>query len=219
MTVGVLAVQGDFAEHAAVLRSLGVDTAEVRLPDQLEAVDALILPGGESTTIARLMDLYHLREPVIRRVRDGMAVWGTCAGMIMLASRLRDDRPQPLGLMDMEVARNAFGRQVDSFEADIVCSHLDGGPLQAVFIRAPSVVAVGPSVEVLATLADGTPVAVREGKMLATAFHPELTEDRRLHAAFVASVADASVADASVADASVGGADGPPAGGAPANGG
>ena len=188
MTVGVLAVQGDFAEHAAVLRLLGIGTAEVRLPDDLQAVNALIIPGGESTTIARLIDLYHLREPIVRRAREGMAVWGTCAGMIMLASSLADDRPEPFGLMNIKVARNAFGRQADSFEADVTCTHLEGGPVHAVFIRAPSVVSVGPEVEVLATLSDGTPVAVRQGTLLATSFHPELTDDRRLHAAFVESV-------------------------------
>ena len=186
MTVGVLALQGDFAEHADALRAVGVRAAEVRVPGELEEVDSLIIPGGESTTIARLMDLYGLRDPVIGRVRAGMPVWGTCAGMIMLANRLNDDRPEPLGLMDIEVARNAFGRQLDSFEADISFAHVDGGPVHAVFIRAPSVVATGPQVEILATLADGTPVAVRQGAMLATSFHPELTEDRRLHAAFVA---------------------------------
>ena len=185
-TVGVLALQGDFEEHLVALEAVGVPAAPVRTADQLAQVGALIVPGGESTSMAKLMDAYDLREPLRRFARGGKPVWGTCAGMILLAERLVEDRPEPLGLMDMLVRRNGFGRQVDSFETDVDVAGLDGGPFHAVFIRAPAVVETGPAVEVLATLADGTVVAARQGNLLATAFHPELTTDRRLHARFAA---------------------------------
>jgi len=185
MKIGVLALQGDFAEHAAMLRRLGVEPIEVRLPRQIDDLDALIIPGGESTTIARLLDIYELREPVRARGEAGLPIWGTCAGAIVLAREASDlDRPT-LGLMDMEVRRNAFGRQVDSFEADLDVAGLDGGPFHAVFIRAPLIDGIGPAVEVLARLDDGTIVAAREANLLATAFHPELTEDPRFHRLFV----------------------------------
>ena len=185
-TVGVLALQGDFEEHLVALEAVGVPAAPVRTADQLAHVGALIVPGGESTSMAKLMDAYDLREPLRRFARGGKPVWGTCAGMILLAERLVEDRPEPLGLMDMLVRRNGFGRQVDSFETEVDVAGLDGGPFHAVFIRAPAVVETGPAVEVLATLADGTVVAARQGNLLATAFHPELTTDRRLHARFAA---------------------------------
>ena len=181
LTIGVLALQGDFAEHIAVLRRLGVDALEVRLPTQLDGIDALIIPGGESTTITRLLDIYELREPIRRLGLDGMPIWGTCAGAIVLAKRATDlDRPN-LALMDIEVRRNAFGRQVDSFEADLSINGIEGGPFHAVFIRAPGIDSVGAAVDVLATLADGTIVAAQEGRLLATSFHPELTGDDRFH--------------------------------------
>ncbi len=183
--VGVLALQGDFLEHAIVLRQLGVSAPEVRKAEALEALDGLIIPGGESTTMAILMDTWGLRDAICRRVRQGMAVWGSCAGMILIASSLRDDRPKPLGLMNIRVARNAFGRQVDSFEADLQVAALGERPFHAVFIRAPLILEVGEGVEVLARLEDGTPVAARQGKLLATAFHPELTDDFRFHRYFV----------------------------------
>ena len=183
--VGVLALQGDFAEHLQVLRRLSVEGVEVRLPRDLGGVDALIIPGGESTTIARLLDLYHLAEPVKERVRSGMPVWGTCAGMILAARELTEDRPRPLALVDIVVTRNAFGRQVDSFEEDIQVPALGEQAFRAVFIRAPVIREVGEGVEVMARLADGTPVVARQGCALVTAFHPELTDDPRFHTYFL----------------------------------
>lgn len=184
-TIGVLALQGDFAEHIAALDRLGVRAVEVRLPSQLAGIDALIIPGGESTTIARLLDIYELREPIRRLGQEGLPIWGTCAGAIMLAKQASDlDRPN-LALMDIEVRRNAFGRQVDSFEEDLTITALGAAPFHAIFIRAPGIVRVGAGVEALATLADGTIVAAREGHLLATSFHPELTDDSRFHALLV----------------------------------
>ncbi|MBI2165681.1 MAG: pyridoxal 5'-phosphate synthase glutaminase subunit PdxT [Chloroflexi bacterium] len=185
MTIGVLALQGDFAEHLQALQELGVPVREVRLPEDLEQVDALIIPGGESTTIANLMDIYQLREPVRRRALEGMPLWGTCAGLILLAKRLVQDRPQTLGLMDIGVNRNAYGRQVDSFEADLSVPAMQGGPFHAVFIRAPLVFHVGDDVQVVAELPGHGPVAMRQGNLLATAFHPELTHDQRFHQLFL----------------------------------
>ena len=188
--VGVLAVQGDFREHLRILRRIGVDTSEIRLPHQLEDIDAIIIPGGESTTICRLMDIYGLREPLKERIRSGMATWGTCAGMIVVADKLTDERPTPMGLMNIEVSRNAFGRQVDSFETDLEIAGLSEEPFRAVFIRAPLVRSVGDGVDVLAKLEDGTMVAVKQGHMLATSFHPELTDDTRVHRLFLDMVGD-----------------------------
>ena len=185
-TVGVLAIQGDFAEHRQVLERLGVHVREIRLPDQLDKIEGLIIPGGESTTIVQLIDIYDMREKLRERILDDrMPTWGTCAGMIAMAGTLSDHRPDPLHLMDTHVSRNAFGRQVDSFEADLEVSGMDGPTYRAVFIRAPVFDSVGEGVEVLATLSDGRPVAVRQGHMLATAFHPELTNDTRMHELFV----------------------------------
>ena len=188
-TVGVLALQGDFTEHMDALNALGVPATQVRTADQLARVGALIVPGGESTSMAKLMDAYGLREPLRDFARSGNPVWGTCAGMILLAERLVEDRPEPLGLMDMLVRRDGFGRQVDSFETDVDVAGVDGGAFHAVFIRAPAILETGPAVEVLATLDDGTVVAARQGHLLATAFHPELTDDHRLHARFVGMLA------------------------------
>jgi len=182
--IGVLALQGDFAEHMAAFARLGVGAAEVRLPAQLEGLDALVVPGGESTTIARLLQIYELDEPIRRAGRAGLPIWGTCAGAIVLARQADLDRPT-LGLMDIAVRRNAFGRQVDSFEEDLVVKGIDGGPFHAVFIRAPVIESAGRGVEVLARLPDGAIVAAREGALLATAFHPELTPDTRFHALVV----------------------------------
>lgn len=188
-TVGVLAIQGDFAEHRRSLERLGVEVKEIRLPDQLDDVDGLIVPGGESTTIVQLIDIYEMREKLRERILDDrMPTWGTCAGMIVMAGELTDHRPTPLSLMDTVVSRNAFGRQVDSFESDLEVSGMDGPLYRAVFIRAPVFVSVGEAVEVLASLDDGRPVAVRQGHMLATAFHPELTDDPRMHKLFVGMV-------------------------------
>ncbi len=188
--VGVLALQGDFQEHIASLRRLGADTREVRTEAQLAAVDSLVVPGGESTSMAKLMDIYGLREPLVAFARSGKPVWGTCAGLILLASRLQEQRPEPLGIMDTVVQRNGFGRQVDSFETDLDIAGVAGGPYHAIFIRAPKIVEIGPSVEALATLEDGTIVAARERNVLVTAFHPELTTDDRVHGFFLAMAAE-----------------------------
>ncbi|MFA7249986.1 MAG: pyridoxal 5'-phosphate synthase glutaminase subunit PdxT [Dehalococcoidia bacterium] len=191
--IGVLALQGDFAEHIAALRACGVEgigAIEVRTLDQLLSVDGLIIPGGESTTIARLLIAFDLMEPLRSRIREGLPVWGTCAGAIMLASEVTNlDRP-PIAAMDITVERNAFGRQVDSFEEDLEITGMDGPPLRAVFIRAPVITRAGPGVEVLSRLDDGRIVAARQGRLLATAFHPELTPDHRMHALFARLVLD-----------------------------
>ena len=183
--VGVLALQGDFAEHAKSLESVGAEPAQVRLPRDMANIDALIIPGGESTTIARLIEVFGLTREIKGRVEDGMPTWGTCAGMIVLARSLIEDRPQPLGLMDIRVQRNAYGRQVDSFEADIPVPALGDGPFQAVFIRAPSIEEIGPEVRPLALLNGRQVVAAQEGRVMVTAFHPELTTDTRFHAYFL----------------------------------
>ncbi len=185
MNIGVLAVQGDFAEHIAILRRLGFDSHEVRLPGQLEGLDGLIIPGGESTTLSRLVSIYNLREPIQHMASQGRAIWGTCAGMIMLANEITEQDPVPLGLMDIGVRRNAFGRQVDSFEQPLQIAPLSPDPFNCIFIRAPVVIRVGSSVDVLARLDDGQPVAVQQENLLATAFHPELTRDTRVHQYFI----------------------------------
>ena len=191
--IGVLALQGDVREHLEALAALGIEGAEVRTLEQLDAVDGLIIPGGESTTIARLLLIFGMHEPLRARIAAGMPVWGTCAGAILLATRADLDRPT-LGVMDMQAERNAYGRQVDSFEVDLDIAGLDGGPLRAVFIRAPRLAEPGPGVEVLARLDDGSIASCRQGHMLATAFHPELTTDGRLHAYFLAMTEEALAA-------------------------
>ena len=168
-----------------MIEGLGADAPEVRLGKDLDGLDGLVIPGGESTTIVQLLDIFDMRDTVVGLVRDGMPVWGTCAGMIVLADRLTDHRPEPLHLMDIEVSRNAFGSQVHSFEADLELDGVAGAPFRGVFIRAPVVNTVGKGVEVIARLDDGRPVAVRESHMLATAFHPELTGDSRVHELFL----------------------------------
>ena len=165
-----------------------MESREIRLPGHLEDVDGLIIPGGESTTLSRLMSIYDLREPIAQMAAEGRPVWGTCAGMIMLASEITEQDPIPLGIMDIGVQRNAFGRQVDSFEQPLQIGPLDPDPYKCIFIRAPIVIRVGSSVEVLASLDDGRPVAVQQDRMLATAFHPELTNDTRVHQYFVSLV-------------------------------
>jgi 5'-phosphate synthase pdxT subunit len=183
--VGILALQGDVAEHAAALRDVGAEPVLIRLPRDLAGVEALILPGGESTAMRRLIDAYGLAEPILGLAASGAPMWGTCAGMILLAKRSADGEEPILPLIDIEVRRNAYGRQLDSFEADLDVPTLGDEPLHAVFIRAPVVTDVGPGVEVLATDPMGRTVAVREGRWLATAFHPELTGDRRVHRALL----------------------------------
>jgi 5'-phosphate synthase pdxT subunit len=184
-SIGVLAIQGDFLEHRKMLDSIGIESKEVRLPDELENLEGLIIPGGESTTIVQLIDIYGLRAPLVDKVNQGLAIWGTCAGMIVIAKNLKDKRPDPLGLMDIEVSRNAFGRQIDSFETDLDIQGMDGPPMHAIFIRAPLVTQIGTDVEILAEVDDGKPVAVKQNRVIATSFHPELTEDSRMHSMFV----------------------------------
>ncbi|KWX57497.1 pyridoxal 5'-phosphate synthase glutaminase subunit PdxT [Mycobacterium sp. NAZ190054] len=189
--VGVLALQGDTREHLAALREAGAQARTVRRRAELDSVDALVIPGGESTAMSHLLREFELLEPLRARLADGMPAYGSCAGMILLATDIVDAgvagrQALPLGGIDMTVRRNAFGRQVDSFEEDVDFEGLDGS-VHAVFIRAPWVERVGPGVEVLARAA-GHPVAVRQGRMLATAFHPEVTGDRRVHKLFVDSL-------------------------------
>jgi 5'-phosphate synthase pdxT subunit len=188
MKIGVLALQGDFAEHIAVLKRLGVETVEVRLPRDLEGLDGLIIPGGESTTIGKLAVDFGLMEPLID-FGESHAIWGTCAGAIFLSKDARRHQPL-LGLMDITVQRNAFGRQADSFEADLDVEWLkqatgSPGPYHAVFIRAPIIESVFGGARILSQLPDGRIVAAQEGKLLATSFHPELTDDARFHEYFL----------------------------------
>lgn len=195
--IGVLALQGDVREHLAALRAAGADAVTVRRRSELDAVDAIVIPGGESTTMSRLLVVFDLLEPLRARLRDGMPAYGSCAGMILLASEILDTRPDAhcLSGLDVTVRRNAFGRQVDSFEEDIDVAGVVGGPVRAVFIRAPWVERVGERVEVLARVvggpAAGRVVAVRQGHVLATSFHPEVTGDRRVHELFVGMVREA----------------------------
>jgi len=186
MKIGVLALQGAFIEHINILRGLGVEAVEVRLPEDLAGLDGLIIPGGESTTIGKLADTFALTEP-LREFAESNPVWGTCAGMIFMAKEIGRDQPL-LGVMDIVVERNAFGRQVDSFITPIEISALNGEqaePFPAVFIRGPRLVEARGDAAVIARLADGTPVAAREGNWLVTSFHPELTDDTRVHELFV----------------------------------
>lgn len=185
MKIGVLALQGAFIEHEKMLEQVGAEAVEVRLPEHLEGLDGLIIPGGESTTIGRLATTFGLIEP-LREFARTKPTWGTCAGMIFLAKDIGIDRQPILGLMDIKVNRNAFGRQIDSFERDLDFKGIDGGAFHAVFIRAPVATEVGAGVEVLAQLDDTRIVAMREGHLLGTAFHPELTDDARVHEYFVA---------------------------------
>jgi 5'-phosphate synthase pdxT subunit len=191
IVIGVLALQGAFAAHRARLADLGVDSPEVRRPADLVGIDALVMPGGESTTMSNLLTSSRLFDELKARISDGLAVFGTCAGMILLATEVHDGRPdqRSFGALDITVQRNGYGRQRDSFETDLGVAGLDA-PFHGVFIRAPRVESVGPAVDVLATHQDDA-VLVRQGRILAAAFHPELTADHRLHAAFVELVRDA----------------------------
>lgn len=185
MKIGVLAAQGAFIEHIHHLRRLNVDAVPVRLPGEMKDVDALIIPGGESTTITRLIAEYNLAPEIIKRAGEGMPMFGTCAGMILIANEIVDARSsKPLGLMDISVRRNAFGRQKESFETDLSIPVLGKKPFHGVFIRAPRIEKVK-SGEVLAQLDDGTIVAAKQGQFLASAFHPELTDDLRFHQYFL----------------------------------
>jgi len=185
MKIGVLALQGAFVEHSHVVERLGAEAVTVRLPSQLLGLDGLIIPGGESTTMSRLMAEYHLIQPLKELAKGGLPILGTCAGMILMAKSVPDFTVQTLRLMDITVRRNAFGSQVDSFEADLEMPVLGQPSFHAVFIRAPIIEAADPTVEVLARLPDGAAVAARQGRMLAVAFHPELTPDVRFHRFFL----------------------------------
>jgi len=186
--IGVLAMQGAFVEHIAALRRLGVEAAPVRLSGEFQGLNALVIPGGESTTIGKLMQDYSLVDGLRSLIARGFPVMGTCAGMILLAKQVRGMKQHTLEAMDIEVRRNAFGRQVDSFETALEVPVLGQHPFPAIFIRAPWIEKVGDKVQVLASLPDGTAVAVRQGNMIATAFHPELTEDLRFHDYFLSIV-------------------------------
>jgi len=185
--IGVLALQGDFAAHLSMLEELGAEGKAIRLPEHLAEIDGIILPGGESTTIGKLMVIYNLQDVVWRKIQEGVPVWGTCAGLILLAKETDNALAgQPLlASMDIRVRRNAFGSQRESFETDLLVPALGEAPFHAFFIRGPSIESVGPGVEVLATLDDGTIVAAREGTLLGTAFHPEVAGDPRFHQYFL----------------------------------
>jgi pyridoxal 5'-phosphate synthase pdxT subunit len=189
MKIGVLALQGDFQEHAVMLRRLGVDAREVRLPKHLNGLSGIILPGGESTTIGKLAREYGLLD-ALRGVAGSMPIWGTCGGLVFMARDVGHDQPL-LGVMDIAVERNAFGRQVDSFEEDLDIKGVEGGLFHGIFIRAPEIRHAGPEVDVLCRLTDGRMVAARQGRLLVTSFHPELTTDTRVHAYFLAMVTEA----------------------------
>lgn len=190
MTVGVLALQGDFREHASVLRTLGADVTLVRRPEELAAIDGLVIPGGESSVMDKLARTFGLAEPLRARIRDGLPVYGTCAGLIMLADTVLDTitGQQSLGGLDVVVRRNAFGSQTQSFETDLDIPELGDVPVHAVFIRGPVVESVGPNARALATLADGRVVAVEQGNLLGTSFHPEITGEHRFHEYFLSKV-------------------------------
>ena len=194
MKIGVLGLQGDVREHARALERAGATPVVVRRPDEIASVDGVVLPGGESTTIGKLLDRFELLEPLRHRARAGMPLYGTCAGMILMAAEIEGPHAAPhrLGVMDIAVRRNAYGRQVDSFEADLDVAGLDS-PLRAAFIRAPVVERVGGEVEVLAAL-DDRPVLVRQGNLLASSFHPEMTGDERVHELFVELARDVGAA-------------------------
>jgi 5'-phosphate synthase pdxT subunit len=187
MKIGVLALQGAFREHIEALHRLGVETVEVRLPEQLEGLDGLIIPGGESTAIGKLAAKYGLQEAIRRYAEMGKPVYGTCAGMILLSKDAGREQPL-LGMMNVKVERNAFGRQLDSFETELDIPALGEEPFPGIFIRAPKIESVGDGVEIVAALPDGTPVAARQENMLVTAFHPELTDDLRFHKYFLSMV-------------------------------
>lgn len=186
--VGILCFQGDFERHGRMLESLGVAVRYVRTPDDLAGIDAIVLPGGESTTIGRLMRRFAVAEPLAQRIRDGMPAFGTCAGMILLAMQNPDPLQFRLSVLDIDVERNAYGRQVESFEADIEIPAIGNEPYRGVFIRAPRVTRLGDKIEVVATF-EGRPVLLRSGSILAASFHPELTTDSRVHRMFLDMIA------------------------------
>jgi 5'-phosphate synthase pdxT subunit len=185
MKVGVLALQGTFIEHIGMLRQLGVEAPPIRLPHDLDTLDGLIIPGGESTTMLRLMESFGLIQPIREMAQDGLPVWGTCAGMVLLAKSVSNYEMETLGLMDMKIRRNAFGSQIDSFETDLEIPLVGREPFHAVFIRAPVIKEAKPSVKILSCLPDSTIVAARQNRLLACAFHPEFTDDLRFHSYFL----------------------------------
>lgn len=189
--IGLLALQGAFAEHSRMLDRLGAETVEVRVPSQLALLDGLIIPGGESTTMSLLMSEHGLCEPIRKMALEGLPAWGTCAGLIILSRLSGGDYPKTLAVMDVEVRRNAFGRQIDSFEADLNVPVLGKQPFRGIFIRAPRISRTGPDVQTLSSLEDGEIVAARQGKMLCSSFHPELGNDMRFHRYFLDMVSGA----------------------------
>ena len=185
MRVGVLTLQGTLIEHIGMLQQLGVEAPPIRLPHELDTMDGLIIPGGESTTMLKLMEGFGLIQPIREMARDGLAIWGTCAGMVLLAKSVSNYEMETLGLMDMKVRRNAFGSQIDSFEVDLEIPPVGEGPFHAVFIRAPVVKETKAGVKILSRLPDSTIVAARQNRLLACAFHPEFTDDLRFHSYFL----------------------------------
>jgi len=185
MKVGVLALQGTFIEHIDIMRQLGVEAPPIRLPNELDSLDGLIIPGGESTTMLRLMESFRLIQPIREMARDGLPIWGTCAGMVLLAKSVSNYEMETLGLMDMQIRRNAFGSQIDSFEVDLEIPVVGEEPFHAIFIRAPIVKEAKPGVKILSCLPDSTIVAAKQNRLLACAFHPEFTDDLRFHSYFL----------------------------------
>ena len=185
MRVGVLGLQGTFIEHIGILRQLGVKAPPIRLPHELNTLDGLIIPGGESTTMLRLMESFRLIQPIRKMAQEGLPIWGTCAGMILLSKDVSNYEMETLGLMDTKVRRNAFGSQIDSFEADLEIPTIGKRPFHAVFIRAPIIEEAKPAVEIMSRLPDGTIVVIRQNRLLACAFHPEFTNDLRFHTYFL----------------------------------
>ncbi|MHB1458170.1 MAG: pyridoxal 5'-phosphate synthase glutaminase subunit PdxT [Armatimonadota bacterium] len=189
MTIGVLALQGAFAKHLEMLEKCGVNGIPIRFAQEIDTIDGLIIPGGESTTVGKLMARYGIDKKVIDKAKNGMPIFGTCTGMILLSRDIVGSAQQRLGLMDMSVLRNAFGRQVDSFESDLTINGIEGGAFRAIFIRAPYAVESGKCTETLASC-EGNPVLLKEGNLLGCAFHPELTDDTRVHMLFIDLVRD-----------------------------
>jgi 5'-phosphate synthase pdxT subunit len=184
LKIGVLALQGALIEHSTILQGLGIESPLVRLPAELDGLDGLIIPGGESTTVLKLMQSFDFLQPLREFARAGFPVWGTCAGMICLAKKISDSNMDTLALMDIVVRRNAFERQIDSFETELPIPALGDKPFPGIFIRAPIIEEAGPQVEILAELPNGTAIAARQGKLLVSAFHPELSPDLRFHSYF-----------------------------------
>ena len=183
--VGILALQGAFKEHSKMFEDLGVKSVEIRLPNEVPNIDALVIPGGESTTMAKLLDAYQLRKPIQTFAAQGKPIWGTCAGLILMGTKIQENYPEPMGIIDLFTIRNAYGRQINSFETDLEIPILGTKKFQGIFIRAPAIKEVGPQVEILSKLPDGSPIAAQEKNCLVTSFHPELSSDTRFHSYFL----------------------------------